>query len=88
MTMCMSIAKMLGMSEVEILRAVTSNPAKALDKENEWGHLSVVRCADIAIFDYTNEGFNLTDKSGNHIESETGYRCVLTVADGEVVYRI
>ena len=55
--------------------------------ENEWGHLRVGRCAGLAVFDYTNEGFDLTDKAGNHIESENGYRCVLTVADGELVYR-
>ena len=87
MTMCMSIAKTLGMSEEEIFRAVTSSPAKALGKENEWGCLTVGGCADIAVFDYIGEGFDMTDKSGNHIESKSGYRCVLTVADGEVVYK-
>ena len=30
---------------------------------------------------------SLTDEDGNHIESESGYRCVLTVADGQTVYR-
>ena len=88
MTMCMSISKHLGMSEEEIFRAVTSAPAKVLGKENEWGCIKVGRCADIAVFDYTNEGFDLTDKAGNRIVSENGYRCVLTVADGDVVYRI
>jgi len=87
MTMCMSIAKHLGMSEEDIFRAVTSTPAKALGKENEWGCLKVGRCADLAVFDHTNEGFDLTDKAGNRIVSENGYRCVLTVADGELVYR-
>ncbi|MBQ4528497.1 MAG: amidohydrolase family protein [Clostridia bacterium] len=87
MTMCMSIAKHLGMSEEDIFRTVNSAPAKALGMENEWGHLRVGRCADLAVFDYTNEGFDLTDKAGNRIESENGYRCVLTVADGEVVYK-
>ena len=87
MTMCMNIAKTLGMCDEDIFRAVTSNPAKALGMENEWGYLQVGRCADIAVFDYTNEGFDLTDNAGNHIESDRGYRCVLTVADGEVVYR-
>jgi len=33
------------------------------------------------------EGFSLTDKAGNHIERDKGYRCVLTLADGQVVYR-
>ncbi len=88
MTMCMSIARHLGMSEEDIFRAVTSAPAKALGKENKWGYLEVGRCADIAVFDYTDEGFDLTDKAGNRVVSETGYRCVLTVADGEVVYRL
>ncbi len=87
MTMCMNIAKTLGMRDEDIFRAVTSNPAKALGMENEWGYLQIGRCADIAVFDYTNEGFDLTDKAGNHIENDRGYRCVMTVADGEVVYR-
>ena len=46
------------------------------------------RCADIAVFDYSDEGFDMTDKAKNHIASENGYRCVLTVVDGEIVYRI
>ncbi len=87
MTMCMSIAKHLGMKEDDIFRAVTSAPAKALKKENEWGYLRVGRCADISVIDYTNEGFDLTDKAGTRIKSETGYRCILTIADGEVVYK-
>ena len=87
MTMCMSIARTLGMQEEDIFRAVTSNPAKALGKESEWGYLRVGRIADIAVLDDTDEGFDLTDKAGNHIESPKGYRCVLTVSDGQVVYR-
>lgn len=87
MTMCMSIARHLGMSEEDIFRAVTSNPAKAVSKETEWGYLKVGRCADIAVFEYSDEGFDLTDKTGNHISSESGYRCALTVVFGEVAYR-
>lgn len=87
MTMCMSIARHLGMNEEDIFRAVTSTPAKALGKEKEWGHLKANRYADMAVFDYTNEGFDLVDKAGNHICNQTGYRCVLTVSDGEVVYK-
>ena len=87
MTMCMNIAKTLGMQEEDIFRAITSNPAKILGKENEWGRLKVGAQADIAVFDYTDEGFDLTDGAGNHIESPKGYRCVLTVSDGQVVFR-
>ena len=87
MTMCMSMARHMGMSETDIFRAVTSNPAKTLGKAEEWGSLQLGRCADISVFDYADEGFDLTDKEGNHIESEKGYRCVLTVSDGQLVYK-
>ena len=87
MTMCMNIAKELGMNEEAIFKASTSIPAKVLGKENEWGSLAVGRAADIAVFAYTDEGFDLTDKAGNRICSNEGYRCVLTVSDGQVVYR-
>ncbi len=87
MTMCMNIVRTLGMQEEDIFRAVTSNPAKALGKEGEWGYLKVGRSADIAVFDYTDEGFDMTDRAGNHICNTKGYRCVLTVSDGQVVYR-
>ena len=87
MTTCMSIARTAGMNEEDIFRMVTSNPAKALGKENEWGYLRVGRCADIAVLEYADEGFNMINKSGPQIQSEKGYRCVLTIADGEVVYK-
>jgi len=87
MTMCMSIAKELGMCEKEILKAVTSNPAGILGKENEWGFLKESGPADMAVLAYKDEGFDLTDKAGNHIKSHNGYRCVLTVSDGQIVYK-
>ena len=87
MTMCMSIAKSLGMKEDDIFRAVTSNPAASLGKGNEWGKLAARKCADISVLDYTDEGFCLTDKAGNTVHSDQGYRCVLTVADGRVVFK-
>ncbi len=87
LTMCMSIARHLGMTEAEVLRAVTSSAARAVSKEGEWGTLSVGGTADIAVLEYTDEGFDMTDKAGNHIESKEGYRNILTVSDGEIVYR-
>ncbi len=83
--MCMSIARHLGMCEDDIFRSVTSNPAKAL--EMDAGYLRVGGCADIAVLEYTDEGFDLTDKAGNHIFSDTGYRNILTITNGEIVYR-
>lgn len=85
MTMCMNIAKTVGMNEEEIFRAVTSSPAKALGKD--WGILKVGAVADVAVFDYTDESFCLTDNEGNVLENDKGYRCVLTVCDGQVVFK-
>ena len=88
MTMCMSMSKSMGMTEEDIFRAVTSSPAKALNMENEWGYLESGRCADLAVFDYSDEEFSLTDKSGNIVSGQNGYRCTLTIVNGEIVFRI
>lgn len=87
MTMCMSMARTAGIQEEDIFRAVTTTPAAALGKAGEWGRLEVGKTADIAVFDYTDEGFCLKDKAGNNLSSAEGYRCLLTVADGQIVYR-
>ena len=87
MTMCMSLARTLGMSEEEIFKCVTVNPARALGKENEWGFFRVNGTADLAVFEYTDEAFDMTDRAGNRVQDCQGYRCVLTISDGEVVYR-
>lgn len=87
LTMCMSIAKYLGMKEEDIFRAVTVSPAKALGKDNEWGSLKVGRCADLTVLEESDEAFSMTDKAGCIIKSKIGYRCKLTISDGEVVFR-
>lgn len=88
MTMCMSISKHLGMCETDIFRAVTSSAAKAVGKENEWGTLKVGGIADIAVLDEKGKGFDLIDQAGHRIACDMGYRCTLTVVNGEIVYRI
>ena len=87
MTMCMSMAREAGMREADILKAVTSTPAKVLGKSKEWGYLQVGRCADIAILNEVCEPFYLQDQENNVLESNKSYRCVLTICDGQVVYR-
>ena len=47
----------------------------------------IAKVADIAVLDYSDEETSLTDKSGNSIESKKGYRCLLTVSDGQIVYK-
>ncbi len=87
MTMCMSIAKQVGMRDEEIFKRVTSSAAEALDKGYEWGYLKVGKSADLAVFDYTNEPFDLTDKAGNRVKNDLGYKCILTVLDGQILYK-
>ena len=87
MTMCMSMTKDLGLKTEDIFKAVTSTPARILEKDEEWGYLKVGRIADIAVFDYTDEGYDLTDRAGNRIKSDKGYRCILTVSDGQIIYK-
>lgn len=87
MTMCMSISLDVGMKEEDIFKAITSTPAKVLGKESEWGYLKIGRKADIAVFDYTDEPYSLIDKAGNKVNNDKGYRCILTISNGQIVYR-
>ncbi len=87
LTMCMSIARYLGMSEELVFRAVTKNAACAIGLGEEYGGLKVGRRANISVLEWADEGFDLTDKAGNHICSQKGYRCDMNIIDGEVVYR-
>lgn len=87
MTMCMNMALTAGMNEEDVFRAVTSAPAKVLGKDKAWGHLFEGGPADIAVLKFTDEGFDLTDNAGNRLTSDKGWRCALTVSDGQVVWR-
>lgn len=87
LTMCMSMMREAGMSEEDILKAVTSSPAKALGKEKEWGILKPGHTADIAVISYINEKIEITDRWGHSLKTDKGYRCKLTIAGGNVVYR-
>ena len=87
LTMCMSMARTAGMAETDIFRAVTSKPAEVMGKADQWGYLRAGAVADIAVLELTEDGFDLTDKAGNRLFDTKGYRCVLTVADGQIVYK-
>lgn len=86
MTMCMSIAREAGMREEDIFRAVTSNAAKALGKDG-WGELKVGGPADIAVLEYAEEPFSLKDRENHSMESQMGYRCLMTIANGQILYK-
>ena len=85
LTLCMSLAKNLGMSEEKLFSAVTAAPAAALQKE--WGILKVGGPADLAVLEWAEEPYDLTDGQGNQVQNSMGYRCDLTISDGFVLYR-
>lgn len=82
--MCMTVARLLGMEEKNVFRAVTGNAGRALRRP--WGLLKEGGPADLAVLQWCKEPMDLTDHSGNRIASEHGYRCRLTVANGKIVY--
>ena len=82
--MCMTVARLMGMTEEAIFHAVTGNAGRALRRP--WGSLKEGAPADLAVLQWCREPVDLTDHSGNRITSEYGYRCRLTVANGDIVY--
>ena len=39
------------------------------------------------VFDKNGEGFDISDRWSNHIKSDKGFRCLLTISDGQIVYK-
>ena len=72
--------------ENEIFKAVTTTPAGVLGKD--YGRLKEGVNADIAVFEYCNNGFDMPDRWGNNINYEKGYKCVMTMVNGQIMYRI
>lgn len=85
LTQCMSMARIMGMTEEAVFRGVTSAPADALGRS--WGRLRIGDKADIAVLSWEKEPFCLTDRAGNRLESDSGYRCKLTLSQGNIVYK-
>lgn len=84
LTMCMTVARVLGMPEEHIFRAVTTNAAKAMRRD--WGRLQEGKPADIAVLNWEKEPMDLCDHQGHWISSEYGYRCHMTMKNGHIVY--
>ena len=76
-----------GKGGIAVIRISGPETAAVLGKAGEWGCLRVGGTADIAVLEHTNEAFSLTDAAQNRMEGQQGYRCVLTVSDGQIVYR-
>lgn len=87
MRLAMDMLRAVGMDEESLMRSVTSSAAAAIGMEDGAGHLKVGACADIAVLRYGSTHGRVTDRNKNTLELAEGYRCMLTVSDGMVVYR-
>ncbi len=86
LTLCMSLCRKYGMREEDILKAVTSNAAKALGK-NELGTIKIGSNADISVINYENLPFDFTSLTKNAVKGDKQYKCYLTLSDGQIVWR-
>lgn len=76
-----------GMEPVDIFRAVTVNPAKALGKEAQLGSLDVGRGADIVVVDLMDCSKKIYDRFDTEIMTAKLIVPLMTVKDGEIVFR-
>jgi len=86
LALCMSLCRKYGMQEEEVLKAVTSNAAKALGKK-ELGLINVGGNADITLINFEELPFDFTPLTENGAKGDKQYRCYLTISDGQIVWR-
>jgi len=75
----------LGMDLQSVIKAVTSEPARIINRE-ELGNLSPGSVADIAILNLRKGKFGLFDYTGHKIETDKKFECEMTIRAGKIVY--
>ena len=84
---CMSMARLCGMKEKDIFKAITINAAKSMGKEQEWFGLQVGSVATLSVMKWADAQIDIKDRAGNSLTSEQGYICKMTVKNGQIIYR-
>ena len=84
---CMNTALLCGMDELSIFRAVTYSPAKAIEMLDEIGTLDVGTRADIAIVDIMPSRQRFYDRFGGEKISEKVFVLLMTLREGQPVFR-
>ena len=80
--MCMSICKEFGLSEIDVFKAVTINASNAIGV-GEWFSLNN---ANLAVLKYEDLKIEM-NKDQNCVSANKGYKCKLTVVNGQIIYR-
>ncbi len=70
----------------EVVRRVTTNPAKLIGKENVLGTLRVGAIGDAAVLNLIEGELKLKDRFGNEINGQQRMSPVFTVKDGKVIW--
>lgn len=83
----LNAAMAMGMDPIHVLKAVTYNPAKALGILDEVGTLNIGSKADVAILDLAKTKTKLSDRFGREIETEKIFIPLMTINNGETVFR-
>lgn len=86
--LCMSILETLGLDKTSVFKAVTVNPVQMLNLKDKQRYIRVGDTADIAVLEYEKCDICLTDRFGNDVHLTKQLKCVLTVSDGKIVYRL
>lgn len=77
----------MGMPLFDIIKAVTTTPAKLMKMDGEIGVLSPGALADVAIVKMKNEQVTFSDTSGNELQGDCYLDNVATICNGNIVYR-
>ena len=81
----MSKFMLMGMPLVEVIKASTWAPAKAIQRE-DLGHISEGAIADIAILRILKGKFGFYDKTGYKLNGKQKFECEMTIKGGAVAY--
>src|SRR5439155_891911 len=77
----------LGVSLDEIIRRVTTNPARVLGEDGRLGTLKPGAVADVAVFSLERGQFDFIDTDQNHLTGAQKLVTQLTLKDGRIWYR-
>jgi len=78
----------LGMPLMEIIRATTATPAKALGLQEYLGNLSVGRAADISIMKIEEGIFKFDDAFGQTLKAKQKLTPIMTIKKGKAIWSI
>ncbi len=77
----------LGVKLEDVIRCVTTNPARAIGEAGSLGTLKPGAVADVAVFSLERGQFDFVDTDQNHMIGEQRLVIQLTLKDGRVWYR-